>query len=302
MRRTSSLLAATAALALILQPGLALARAGGGHSMGSRGSFTYSPPPMTRTAPSYGAPMERSVTPRPGNPSYGAPAYGAPYRSGFGSGFLGGLLGVGLGSMLFGHGFGGGFGLIWLLIRIAIVVLIVRWLFRLFRARVGGPAYAGVGNAFTRAAQGPAPFPMGSGRAAPPAVAIGPDDYRGFEHSLQAIQDAWSRSDVAGLGQLATPEMVSYFAEQLSDYASRGVRNTVSDVQLLSGDLAQAWSEQGRDFATVAMRFSMLDVTRDAGGRVVDGSPTEHVTATELWTFMRARGGRWILSAIQQAG
>jgi predicted lipid-binding transport protein (Tim44 family) len=42
-------------------------------------------------------------------------------------------------------------------------------------------------------------------------------------------------------------------------------------------------------------------VTRDNTGRIVDGSPSEHVTATELWTFMRAPGGQWILSAIQQA-
>ncbi len=34
-------------------------------------------------------------------------------------------------------------------------------------------------------------------------------------------------------------------------------------------------------------------------GRVVEGgSPSE---TTELWTFMRARGGNWLLSAIQQA-
>jgi predicted lipid-binding transport protein (Tim44 family) len=41
-------------------------------------------------------------------------------------------------------------------------------------------------------------------------------------------------------------------------------------------------------------------VTLDAGGRVVDGSPQEHVTATELWTFLRVPGGQWVLSAIQQ--
>jgi predicted lipid-binding transport protein (Tim44 family) len=45
-----------------------------------------------------------------------------------------------------------------------------------------------------------------------------------------------------------------------------------------------------------------VDVTYDTAGRIVDGSRTEHVTATELWTFMRAsRDGHWILSAIQQA-
>jgi predicted lipid-binding transport protein (Tim44 family) len=49
------------------------------------------------------------------------------------------------------------------------------------------------------------------------------------------------------------------------------------------------------------MRFSMIDVTRDNFGRIVEGSPTEHVSATELWTFVRSPGGRWILSSIQQA-
>jgi predicted lipid-binding transport protein (Tim44 family) len=99
---------------------------------------------------------------------------------------------------------------------------------------------------------------------------------------------------------MATPEMLSYFAEQLADQASRGVTNTVSDVRLESGDLSQAWTEDGREYATVAMRFSMIDVTRDGTGRIVDGSPSERVLVTEVWTFVRARGGHWILSAIQQ--
>ncbi len=49
------------------------------------------------------------------------------------------------------------------------------------------------------------------------------------------------------------------------------------------------------------MRFSMLDVTRDSAGRVVDGDAAVRTIATELWTFVRAPGGRWLLSAIQQA-
>ena len=141
-----------------------------------------------------------------------------------------------------------------------------------------------------------------SGRAGgPPPIEIAPADYQAYEQTLGAVQAAWSRHDLDALRGLATPEMVGYFAEQLADQASRGVRNSVSDVRLIQGDLAQAWSERGRDYASVAMRFSMIDVTRDAAGRVVDGSPAEHVTATELWTFVRARGGRWLLSAIQQA-
>ena len=49
------------------------------------------------------------------------------------------------------------------------------------------------------------------------------------------------------------------------------------------------------------MRFAMVDRTVERStGRVVDGSDTPQ-EATELWTFMRAPGGSWLLSAIQQA-
>ncbi len=137
--------------------------------------------------------------------------------------------------------------------------------------------------------------------SAGPPVAITQHDFQEFEQLLQAAQAAWSARDLNALRGMATPEMVGYFSEQLSDLASRGVTNTVTDVRLESGDLAQAWAEAGREYATVAMRFSMIDVTRDGAGRVVDGSPNERVLATEVWTFVRARGGHWILSAIQQA-
>ncbi len=307
MRGASILLAVVMAAGLALAPSLADARAGAGASMGSRGGYTWSAPPRTNTAPYSAQPFQRSLTPRePSNYGAGAMAPGYGYRSGFGSGLLGGLLGVGLGSLLFGHGFGGGFfGFFGFLLRILILVLIVRWLIGLFRRR-SAPAFAGgPGGGFfgfaRRADMAPPPRPVPGGGGSSPPLAIGPADYRAFEDALQNVQAAWSRHDIEALRRLATPEMVSYFAEQLADQASRGVRNTVSDVRLLQGDLAQAWSEQGRDYASVAMRFSMIDVTRDASGRVVDGSATEHTTATELWTFVRARGGHWLLSAIQQA-
>jgi predicted lipid-binding transport protein (Tim44 family) len=48
------------------------------------------------------------------------------------------------------------------------------------------------------------------------------------------------------------------------------------------------------------MRYSLIDrYVERATGRVSDGNdqPQE---ATEVWTFMRAHGGSWLLSAIQQ--
>jgi predicted lipid-binding transport protein (Tim44 family) len=119
---------------------------------------------------------------------------------------------------------------------------------------------------------------------------------------LGEIQTAYSNGDLARLRGLVTPEMLGYFSEELSANARRGVENKVDAVKLEQGDLSEAWSEAGLDYATVAMRFSMIDTTRRiADGRVVAGSDQARTEATEVWTFLRGRGGKWILSAIQQA-
>ncbi|HYZ24399.1 MAG TPA: TIM44-like domain-containing protein [Rhodopila sp.] len=323
MRVHRGLLAGLVVLALAaaptLAPTLAEARAGDGGSFGSRGSMTYSAPPRTNTSPYGAAPMQRSMTPNyqsSPSPGFGRPAPYYQQRSPFMSGLLGGLIGAGIGGMLFGHGFMGGglgfFGFIGLLLQIFIIVAIVRFLWRAF-TNGRSPLPANGPGIFARNGAPGGSGPSGSGpglmggllggaaRSGAPPIEIGPADYQQFEQLLQGIQAAWTAHDLNALQAMATPEMVSYFNEQLSDQASRGVRNEVTDVRLLQGDLAQAWAEGGREYATVAMRFSMIDVTRDATGRIVDGSPNEHVTATEYWTFVRSRGGHWILSAIQQA-
>jgi len=51
----------------------------------------------------------------------------------------------------------------------------------------------------------------------------------------------------------------------------------------------------------VAMRISLVDQTIErASGRVVEGDATPQ-EVVEIWTFMRSRGGNWVLSAIQQS-
>jgi predicted lipid-binding transport protein (Tim44 family) len=76
-------------------------------------------------------------------------------------------------------------------------------------------------------------------------------------------------------------------------------------VKLLQGDLSEAWSEDGDDYATVAMRFSMIDITQErATGRIISGDAHQPVEAVEVWTFIRRSGSGtqgWQLSAIQQA-
>ena len=114
------------------------------------------------------------------------------------------------------------------------------------------------------------------------------------------MQAAYSNEDVNKLGDLVTPEMLSYYAEELAANASRGVRNELTDVKLLQGDLAEAWREGDDEYATVAMRYMQNDRVVDRNtGQVVESTeqPDEGV---EYWTFRRARGGPWMVSAIQQ--
>jgi predicted lipid-binding transport protein (Tim44 family) len=229
-------------------------------------------------------------------------------RPGLLGGLAAGFLGAGLFGMLFGHGFAGGLGgfasILGLIVQIVLIVIVARLIMNWWQRR-NAPAYAGgpaAGPAtdtdvHQRTGQG---FGLGSGAAAAP-LTIREADYQAFERLLGEIQAAWSNEDIGALRGLATPEMVSYFSEDLTANVSRGVSNKVTNVKLLQGDLAEAWSEGATDYASVAMRFALTDVTRDrTTGRIVEGSeqPTE---ATEVWTFRREAGGQWILSAIQQA-
>lgn len=306
-------------LALALPTALTIssadARAGGGFSSGSRGSRTYSAPPSTTTAPGSTSQFNRTYT-QPGagmNSAATAPARGGLF--GRGGGFLGGLaagfLGAGLLGMLFGGGLFGGLGglssILGLIIQIALVVLVVRLAMSWWQRRhTPQAAYA---NASADAGAGPGPqqnpnyrsglggFGFGANNA---PLEIKPDDYEAFERLLGEVQTAWTNEDVAKLHTLATPEMVSYFEQDLAQNRGRNVINKVTNVKLLQGDLAEAWREGETDYATVALRFALTDKTVDRNtGAVVAGSeqPGE---ATEIWTFARRPGSGWELSAIQQ--
>lgn len=318
--RRFNLLAAIAALALVLAPTLADAAAGRGSSQGSRGSRTYTAPPATNTAPGTAAPMQRSTT-QPGSPATaGAATAAQPSRGLFGGGLMGGLMGGLLGAGLIGMLMGGGFfsgmagfmGFLGLILQVGLVAMLVMFAVRWFRRR-NQPALAtgpmgmerqGAPDQgmMQRTAHGPMGMGAMGGGAAPQAapVAVSPADYQAFEALLQSVQGAWSAADEGALRQFTTPEMAAYFGEQLSDMERQGLRNEVRDVKLEQGDLAEAWAEDGMEFATVAMRFSALDVTRDRGGRVVEGDAATRSMITEVWTFARRPGDRWVLSAIQQ--
>lgn len=308
---------------MVVAPHSADARAGwtssGGYSsMGSMGSRTYNY--------NGGSTINRSTTPY-NNPSYGG-AYGGYGYGGyhpFWGGFAGGLFGGWLGSMLFphwgmgygGYGYGGGWGggffsiIIWLgLIYLG---------YRLFRGFFHGAWGHGFGGGYGGGPGMGMGF-MGGGMMGPGMVGYGgpgpgqvidqipitQSDQTAFEAVLQAVQGAWSKADLSTLRHYVTPEMLSYFSEQLADNNSQGVENHVEDVEFLSGDVREAWGEGNLQYATVAMHWRARDWTvrtdksESDPGWLADGDPHRPSEARELWTFARSAGGHWLLSAIQQ--
>lgn len=312
------------------------ARKGG--SFGSRGTRTFQSAPPTRTAPNQAAPVERSMTPNQGPTSPGvnsaARQPGAAQRpgmfGGLGGSLMRGLLIGGLFGMLLGYGFGGLAGALGFIVQLLVLGVLAWLVLAWFRSRstpatAGGPALgrqplgaaAGAGHGLNRnAASG---SPAGStraggftvprtGAAAPvPAAPASEDielqqsDLETFEQRLAEVQEAFSREDHAALRRLTTPEIVSYFSEELAANAQRGVRNDVRDVRLNQADIAEAWREGNTDYATAAFRYEMVDVMRDREtGAIVEGSE-QPADVVELWTFVRAPGQEWKLSAIQEA-
>jgi predicted lipid-binding transport protein (Tim44 family) len=291
------------------------ARVGGGSSSGSRGSRTFAAPPSTTTAPNAAQPMNRTFS-QPGAPAAAGAAAGGAAKGGFFSrpgmgmmmgGLAAGFLGAGLFGMLSGGGLAGGLGglssIIGLILQIGLILIVVKLAMSWWQRRhtpanayASGPA-AGVAPPQTGGFGSGMGFGLGSGSA---PLEIQPADYEAFERLLSEVQAAWSNEDVAKLHTLATPEMVSYFTKDLEANKASNDINKTSDVKLLQGDLAEAWREGETDYASVAMRFSLVDKTLERGtGRLISGSDTP-IEATEVWTFARQRGGNWELSAIQQ--
>lgn len=258
-------------------------------------------------------------------------------RNPFMAGMAGGLVGAGIGSMLFGHSpalaaasdAAPGASILGLLIQIAVIGGLIWLAFKLFRGRApAGPnPYAAAPRASLnpyaappRASENPyaAPrSPVEPRFEAPlspvPPVAAAPQrvqrefepteaDQNDFTNILLGVQQSWSAADPAALRAWATPEMVTFLAQDLGQNAAEGQVNRVEQITLREGDVVESWREDKSQYVTARLVFDCLDyMVRTDTGALVSGSRTNPVTHAELWTFVRpTTGGSWLLSAIQQ--
>jgi len=289
-----------------LAPAIAEARAGGSSggrssSMGSRGLRTYENNNAQPLGRSMTSPAQSGLSEATPSPAYGGGSFFQRHP------FLTGLTGGLIGSWLFGHsgyaadGTSGG-SAIGTLLEFLIIGLLIYFAVRLFRRHAFSNGWPG-GTAFS--------MPRSAGASAAPVrrdrgrdINLSNADLSAFQAIHAAVQEAWSAGDLGQLRRLMTPEMLSYFSEELTRNASQGIRNIVSNVELVKGELSESWEEGDLQYATAYMRWRAIDYVtrlgRPPGDPETIVSGNSRVEAEEVWTFVRRRGGDWLLSAIQQ--
>jgi predicted lipid-binding transport protein (Tim44 family) len=298
----------------------ASARAGGGRSMGSRGTRSYSQPaaPPSQSAPSRPqvAPQQQPTTP----PPFQQPQ---PAGGGFLRSMAGGLVGGMLGGMLFrslgfggGGGMGGsGFGLFEILLLAGIGYFIYRMVkSRREAAQASQSNYGQVGYGQSEYQQ-PVQVAPQSYEPEPSNVAAGLAHIRQMDASFDEnrfndnvmdiffkIQGAWMNRDLAPVTNLLTDEMRRVFQEDIDKLLSSKKVNRLENIAVRSVEVAEAWQESGQDFITALIYANLLDYTTDdTTGEVVTGSKTDPVKFEEYWTFTRPVGNNpWKLSGIDQ--
>lgn len=296
-------------------------------SVNPQGATTSSAAPAAGTAAGTGtaatAPGAMGA-PRLNTPA--APATPAPQpsfmqRNPLLTGIAGGLLGATIANSLFGNNAqaapadgsdtGSLIGSIlkWALI-LGAIALVVTMFRRLMRPAMSGPAEPSFRMGPPSANPGEPRITVPQGAAAVQTTDIakriaGPD-YDAFTQILTGLQTAWSAGDIAAMARWATPEMQRFFAAELARNEARGFVNHIEDVELVNGDVVEAWSEGHAEFCTARVTFSARDYDvaigkqRGEPGWIVDGDPNRRVEATEIWTFARQPGDAWQLSAIEQ--
>jgi predicted lipid-binding transport protein (Tim44 family) len=298
----------------------AFARAGGGRSMGSRGSRSFSAPSSPSTSPSR---QQFGSTPsRPAQP------FQQPQSGGFLRSMAGGLVGGMIGGMLFrsmgfagGGGFGGGGIGLFEIILIGLLLYGVWWYIKKKRSAALG---TGSSNYYRETQEPQQPAPYGSSSYAPayeqqPATndldaglgylrQMDPyfDEQRFKDQCLDnffKVQGACANRDMSVIRTLLTDEMFNILQGDAGEMKQKRRINRLENIAVRTVDMTEVWQEAGRDFITVRLYANLLDYTVDEdSGQVVSGSKTEPVKFEEYWTFTRPVGNNpWQLSAINQA-
>ena len=320
MFRTLATVAALLFMSLTVLQATAEARAGGGRSMGSRGSYSRQASPNYQSGPS--APYRQQMAPASGPMQQQGGGFLRSMAGGIAGGLLGGMLFRSLG--MAGPGMGGGIGLFEILLLAGIGYMIYRFV---KKKREMSPVMMrndyeeqrsqdhGRNGGYEQPHHGGYSQPQVVNAPSYESVENGISHIRQMDPSFDEkvfkdqvmdiffkIQSGWMNRDMAALSPLLSGEMRGIFQEDIDRFLRDRQVNRLENIAVRNVEITEAWQEAGEDYITTLIYANLLDYTTDdSTGAVVAGSKTEPIKFEEYWTFTRPVGNNpWRLSAISQ--
>jgi predicted lipid-binding transport protein (Tim44 family) len=109
----------------------------------------------------------------------------------------------------------------------------------------------------------------------------------GARQAFEMIVEAFAAGDKDALRPLLAPDVFDGFARAIDERREAGYKLDTRVLGMKSVEVVEAGMNETR--ARIAVRFvsEQINVTRDAGGRVVEGDPDAPQEITDIWTFER---------------
>ena len=126
----------------------------------------------------------------------------------------------------------------------------------------------------------------------------------GARGAFEMIVGAFAHGDTATLRPLLADDVYANFAAAIG--ARQQAKHTLETtlISIKSADIVEARIDGRTAMVTVKFVSEQANVTRDAGGTVIEGEPNTLATITDVWTFSRntrARDPNWLLSATAES-
>ncbi len=127
----------------------------------------------------------------------------------------------------------------------------------------------------------------------------------GARGAFEMIVAAFARGDTEMLRPLLADEVYAGFADAIEQREAAGERLETEIVGIKAVEVVEARMEGTRALLSVRFVSDQINVTRDAGGAVIDGDADHLAELVDVWTFARDTANRdpnWFLVATSAEG
>jgi len=122
------------------------------------------------------------------------------------------------------------------------------------------------------------------------------------EATYFAIQNAWTKCDMAPAQKYMTEELYDQFNTKINWMVYRNKKNVLEKIRLLSCDPVSVYDDTDnlRDYVWFYIKGSMVDYIIDTTTNLKIEGNTAPEKFEEYWQFTRNKDGKWVLNKILQ--